>query len=252
MSSTAKSVAQGATFPMTAGMNQIGKLVGGSPAQPSNSGSDAANADLATLLDNMRNSQSESNRKQLLGENAANTAQRTGTLEQQKTAREQQLSSLANLLATQNQTQMGQQTPAMLEDLQSRGLLRSSAVGNQYALAQKQLTENTNNQLSQQSLQNQAAYTSGLGGITEADIAGKGSATQRQFSLGDYANQMQAAKDIGISTMPQQAPQGKGGGALTGALGGAGVGAQVGGPWGAAIGGGAGLLLGSQQGKSGR
>jgi hypothetical protein len=200
---------------------------------------------LDQLLNNIRTSQAMGSRGQLLGENAANTTQRTDTLNKQQSARDAQLKSLASLLAEQNQTQVGQAMPNVLEDLNSRGLLRSSAVGNQLANAQSQLQERTNQQLAQQALANQSAYTSGLGGITEADIAGKGSATQRQFSLQDYANQIQAGKILGKDLQPQ-APSGKGGNVLGGALGGAGVGAQVGGPWGAAAGGAAGGLLGSK------
>lgn len=204
--------------------------MGSTPKGNSNAGTiSLGNYNLDQLLSNLQGNQQAVDQSKILGLNAADTAERKATLEAQNTARQGQLSDLATLLAKQNQTQLGQAAPSILEDLNARGLARSSAVGNQYANALSNLTANTNNQIAQQSLANTGLYTAGQSGITEADIAGKGTALQRGLSLQDYANQLQAGRALGQINQPANQPvqSGKGGasGAITGGLTGASTGA---------------------------
>lgn len=248
MSGTAKSITSNPLnvinpLTPTKGLLEGYKTLGGMlspsiPDIPVNTGS----ADLDALLASMR-SQIAGNKQDLLTENVAATKERQQTLEQQKTERDKQVSQLANLLAEQNQRNLNLAIPNIAEQSNIKGVYRSTGLGNAIAREARNLTAATQEQLAQQKLANQEAYTQGLGSITEADIAGKGAATQRALSLGDYANQLQAGKDIGLAVMPQQPPQGKGSGGLTGALGGATVGSKFGAP-GAIIGGIGGGLLG--------
>lgn len=160
----------------------------------------------------------------------------TSTLEQQKALRQQQIQDLSNLLTEQAKTQYERQLPGLYEDLNTRGLLRSSELGNQMALRQQQSYEDVANQLAQQQLGYNDQYITGLGGVNTNYLSGRGSALQREFSLEDYANQLKASKELGQAVAPMQAYSG--GGKNSGnILGGASLGASLGGPAGAAVGG---------------
>ncbi len=196
--------------------------MGGSPSKgDSNAGTiGLGNYNLDQLINGMPQ-QAETDKNLILSENASNLAERKGTLSEQDLARKGQLSDLATLLANRNQEALGQAAPGILEDLQSRGLARSSAVGNNYANYLSNLTANTNSQLSEQALRNAGLTTDAMGGITEADIAGKGTATARALSLNDYVNQLKAGRamaQIGLPANQPSAPGGKSGG-LAGAYG---------------------------------
>ncbi len=109
------------------------------------------------------------------------------------------LQDLTGVLNQNAQNQLNDQAPGIYEDLNSRGLLRSSALGNSMATAAKSLTANTTNQLEQQAI---AGETSDLGNYTTIQNnydQARNSALQRQFSVEDYNNQIQAGKALGDS-----------------------------------------------------
>lgn len=107
------------------------------------------------------------------------------------------LKDLTGLLNQNAQNQLNDQAPGIMEDLNSRGLLRSSALGNSMATAAKSLTANTTNQLAQQAIAGETSDLGNLTGIQNTYNQGRNSALQRQFSVEDYNNQLAAGKALG-------------------------------------------------------
>lgn len=176
--------------------------------------------------------------KKLLEE--ANFAQdeRKATQAGNVTQQQDYIKQITDQLIAQQQRQFTQDQPAILEDLNSRGLLRSSALGDRYAKEQKDLAEKTSLSLgaigAQAGLNNLGQNTA----ITESYLGDRGSAIGRRFSLEDYARQLDAARTLGSTNTPQVSGGGKGGagGAAAGTLVGAGIGGALGGPAGASVG----------------
>jgi hypothetical protein len=156
---------------------------------------------------------------------------------------------LAAALSKDAQGNFEQNVPQMLEDLNSRKLLNSSALGEKLALEQG-------------NLQRDIATKMGVAGAQDIDWASSarndaeknyqgytGSSLQRQLSLEDFINQANVAKSIGAQMAPQV---GNGKGSM---ISGAGAGASAGsafGPWGALIGGVGGAALGTPEAKKGK
>ncbi len=129
------------------------------------------------------------------------------------------LQDLTGVLNQNVQNQLNDQAPGIYEDLNSRGLLRSSALGNSMATAAKSLTANTTNQLEQQAI---AGETADLGNDTTIQNTynqGRNSALQRQFSVEDYNNQIAAGKSLGdqYANIKPQTPSTKAQGTQTAA-----------------------------------
>lgn len=161
-------------------------------------------------------------------------------------SRKKMLSDLSNLLMTQQKAQLQDSLPGIYEDLNARGLLRSSALGDRVSTEQSKLARQTSEQLALQGLSDDNTALGQLGGIEENYLSARDAAIGRRFSLEDYATQLQGSKELGAATTPiaQKGPSAKGG-ALQGGAQGATAGSAAG-PWGAAIGGGLGMILGSQ------
>lgn len=184
---------------------------------------------------------------QLLKEAELQKSLSTQTAQEQADQRQQQLSNLANLLATQQAKDLKTEMPGIYEDLNTRGLLRSSALGTAAAREAAKLSAQTSTTLGQQAIANTAQSTADLGNIEGAYQAARNSALGRQFSIEDYLRQLEGSKQLGAIVNPVQ-PSGKGAGALKGGLGGAAIGGQFGGPTGAIVGGVTGLLGGGAMG----
>lgn len=148
---------------------------------------------------------------QLLNLNDLQTQLGQQTLDQQAAARKQQISDLSNLLTQQAQTQYERNLPGLYEDLNTRGLLRSSDLGNQMALREQQSYQDVANQLAQQQLAYNDQYISGLGNVSNQYSSGLSSALGRELSLQDYANQIAASKELGQAVAPVQPYGGKSG-----------------------------------------
>lgn len=167
---------------------------------------------------------------QILNANDLTKTLNQQTLDQQATARKQQISDLSNLLTEQAKTQYERQLPGLYEDLNTRGLLRSSDLGNQMALKEQQSFQDVANQLAQQQLGYNDQYISGLGNINNQYTSGIGSALQREQSLQDFVTQTNAAKALGQAVAPIQPYNGKNSTtAVTNALGAASLGSNLGG-----------------------
>lgn len=145
----------------------------------------------------------------------------------QKYQLKNQLGSLGDLLSKESDRQFSLSQPGIYEDLNSRGLLNSSALG-------ESLAREKGNLEGQRQFALGNAELGGLDAIRQMQTAG----LQRQFSLQDFQSQSDLARQI-ADMQSQGQPQGGNGlaGALAGGLSGAGTGAQIGQGQGALIGG---------------
>ncbi len=153
--------------------------------------------------------------------NEAALQQQLSTQSQQgiTSQRAKYLQDLTGVLNQNAQNQLNDQAPGIYEDLNSRGLLRSSALGNSMATAAKSLTANTTNQLEQQAIAGETADLGNLTNIQNTYNQGRNSALQRQFSVEDYNNQIQAGKALGdqYANIKPQTPSTKAQGTQTAA-----------------------------------
>ncbi len=153
----------------------------------------------------------------------------TQTLNTQQADRQQQMKDLSQLLTEQAKTQYERSLPGLYEDLNTRGLLRSSDLGNQMATKEQQSYQDVANQLGQTQLGYNDQYINGLGNITNQYNSGVGSALQREMSLQDYAQQIKASQQLGQAVAPVTPYNSKGASttAATAGLGKANAGAQL-------------------------
>ncbi len=172
------------------------------------------------------------------------------TNDAQAASRAKLLEDLSTTLQKQQAGAMNDMMPGVYEDLNSRGLLRSSALGEKVGLEASKLSRQTSEQLALQGITDSGKTVDNMGTIEDAYLGARGTALQRRFSLEDFDRQVAAGKELGANALPQiSQSSGKGAGALQGGLGGATIGAQVGGPTGAAVGGAIGLIGGGKLGS---
>lgn len=172
------------------------------------------------------------------------------TNDQQGVGRKAMLDDLAALLQKQQAGAMNDMMPGVYEDLNTRGLLRSSALGEKVGLESAKLSRQTAEQLAHQGLSDRGKTIDALGSIEDAYLGQRNSALGRRFSLEDFDRQLAAGKALGSTGMPTVSQgSGKGSSALQGGLGGATIGAQVGGPTGAVAGGVIGAIGGGKLGS---
>jgi len=115
---------------------------------------------------------------------------------------EQIRSEMAEMLNQQMERQFSDQVPGYLEDLNTRGLLRSSALGDRLSTERAKMSAGVNEQLAMQGFQDQYGGLDQLGGIQDQYLQGRQSAMSRKFSLEDYAQQTKAAQLLGQATTP--------------------------------------------------
>lgn len=163
-------------------------------------------------------------------------------INEDRNTRQAQRDNLAKALIQQNQTVFQQNLPSTLEDLNARGLLNGSGVGQEIARKQGDIAANIADEIGTVGArdidldsQRRAASLAGLQGS-------RSDALQRQFSLEDFIRQSNVAKAMGAQMAPQ-VNNGKGN-VVSGMGAGAAAGAPFG-PWGAAIGGAGGALIGA-------
>lgn len=170
-----------------------------------------------------------------------------GTLEREalrtKFSNNRSISSLSDLLANENTRQFELATPGIEEDLNSQGLLHSTALGEALAREKAKLVGQSDFTLGQAKLaSDQQVNDIRLGGVS------------RQFSLDDFAKQTALARELAQMQIDSSGKSSGGNplaGALTGGLNGAVLGGSVGGPWGAVAGGAAGAAGGAASQKGG-
>jgi hypothetical protein len=121
---------------------------------------------------------------------------------QQQSMKDNARRSLAETLNSQMDRQFNDQMPSYLEDLNTRGLLRSSALGDRLSTERSKMAAGVNEQLALQAIQDQYGGAEGLTGITDQYLKGREGAMSRGFSLEDWARQMQASKELGQAATP--------------------------------------------------
>lgn len=189
-------------------------------------------------------------------------------LGQQAAIRNQGISSLGQSLDQEANRQFSLDQPGVYENLNARGLLHSSALGEALARQKSVYAGDIANRLGQAQLANTQQGAVDLSQLsaarmasTDADVQAiqqnllnsnqlQQSGLSRQFGTQDFATQANLARQIAASQQPQSTGGGGIGGAFTGALGGAGIGAQVGGGPGALVGGVLGATGGYASGRS--
>jgi hypothetical protein len=124
------------------------------------------------------------------------------------TKRKQYTGELANILNTENERQFKLDQPGILEDLNARGLLNSSGVGDALAKRRQELAGAAETQLAQANLADKESVLPLYRNAIQTQQNFQSAGIQRDFSLDDFLRQTNAAIQIGQSTMPQQ-PKGK-------------------------------------------
>lgn len=164
---------------------------------------------------------------------------------QQQATRAQLLQQYADLISGQQNRILDENAPGLYEDLNTRGLLRSSELGNALGRERAKAAAILQENIGLQGLQDRSANLADLAGIENQYNQGRYGAIQRGFSLEDFARQTEAARLTGQALAPiqQATPSAKGASSLQGAIGGGTIGANFGAP-GAGIGAGVGLLSG--------
>jgi hypothetical protein len=180
---------------------------------------------------------------QILAEADLAQQYREETLGKTKEAQTTSIADLQKLLNEQADLKYQRALPGLYEDLNTRGLLMSSELGNQMAIKQQESYQDTALELAKQQLGYDQSNIGEIKNISEGYLGGRGSALQREMSLEDYARQLLAAKTLGSATMPNAPYTGssKAGSTATG-LAGAQIGAYTGGGTGALAGGALGTL----------
>jgi hypothetical protein len=149
-------------------------------------------------------------------------------INQQSGDKEQARAEMAEILNQQMERQFSDQVPAYLEDLNTRGLLRSSALGDRLSTERSKMAAGVNEQLALQGIQDKYGSIDALTGVGDQYLQGRQSALGRKFSLEDWARQMQASKELGQAVTPIQPYTGGGkSGSTQAGMAGAGLGLQA-------------------------
>lgn len=122
--------------------------------------------------------------------------------EMSKTQRSQMLQEYADLISQQQNRILDENAPALYEDLNTRGLLRSSELGNAMGRERGKAAQILQENVGLQGLSDRDAYINALSGNTDNYLQGRSGAIQRRFSLEDFARQAKVAKDTGIALQP--------------------------------------------------
>lgn len=179
----------------------------------------------------------------LVDEATYGKTEREQLLEQQKAEKAQYLQELSTLLTQQSDRQFQEALPGMYEDLNTRGLLRSSALGDRMSTEQAKLASQVSEQLGMQGLADRQWGTEQGSGILEAYLGGREGAIGRRFSMEDYQRQVEDAIRIGATNVPNAPQSNTKGNTAQGAMGGASMGSGFG-SWGTLAGGAAGAYAG--------
>lgn len=190
-----------------------------------------------------------------------------GVIGQQSDIRQSGLSALQKSLEDEANRQFSLDQPGIYEDLNARGLLRSSALGDRLAQQKANYTGQVASELGKAQYSNTQQSADDLNKLaaarlasTDADVSAiqqallssnqlQQSGLSRTFGVQDFQSQANLARQIAAMSQPQQANNQLASG-FQGALGGAGIGSAFGVP-GAVIGGTLGLAGGLATGKGG-
>jgi len=119
-----------------------------------------------------------------------------------KAEREKMLQEYADLVSQQQNRMLDENAPALYEDLNTRGLLRSSELGNAMGRERAKAAAVLQEQVGMQGLTDRDAYIRSLEDANTNYIQGRSGGIQRRFSLEDFARQASVAKDTGLALQP--------------------------------------------------
>lgn len=132
--------------------------------------------------------------------------------------RQKYLNDLTGVLQSEQDRAFNTNAPDIMEQLNSRGLLQSSELGNAFAREKSRLSGITTDALAKYGIEGQTADLTDLKSIQDMYNTGRNSALQRQFSVEDYNRQIEAGKQMGEMYAKLTPNQGKGGSPTTAAL----------------------------------
>lgn len=132
---------------------------------------------------------------------------------QNKEERAKMLQDYAALISQQQNRILDENAPNIYEDLNTRGLLRSSELGNAFAKERGKSAAILQEQIGLQGLQDRETALGETSGINDQYYQGRYGAIQRGMSLEDFVRQTKAAQLTGqaLAPLPQAAPSSKGG-----------------------------------------
>lgn len=119
-----------------------------------------------------------------------------------KASREQMLQEYADLISAQQNRILDENTPALYEDLNTRGLLRSSELGNAMARERAKAAAILQENVGLQGLTDREAYIKSIEDANTNYLSGRSGAIQRGLSLEDFARQTKAAQLTGQALAP--------------------------------------------------
>lgn len=119
-----------------------------------------------------------------------------------KEERAKMLQEYADLIVAQQNRILDENAPALYEDLNTRGLLRSSELGNAIGRERQKAAQILQEQVGLQGLNDREAYVKALEDANTGYIQGRSGAIQRRYSLEDFARQAKVAKETGLALQP--------------------------------------------------
>jgi hypothetical protein len=138
-------------------------------------------------------------------------------LEARATQRKKYMEDLSGILMNQQNQAFQESNPVIQEELNAKGLLRSSELGNALSRELKSLQGTTTSQLAKYGTDAEMADLNDLKGIQDSYNQARNSALQRQFSVEDYGRQIDASIRLGQEAGQLTPNQGKSGSPTTGA-----------------------------------
>lgn len=165
--------------------------------------------------------------------------------ETERALRASRLTDLQKLLTQQSDRQFQENSTGVYEDLNTRGLLRSSALGDSLAKERAKLEAANSDELAKQGLADRDQDVQGIANILAQTQSFQTSGLERRFTLEDFNRESEVARALGS----QYAPTVKSGqsvlsGVATGGASGAAIGTSIAPGYGTAIGAGLGAILG--------
>ena len=137
---------------------------------------------------------------QILAEADLARQYREETLGKTRAAQGTSIEELQNLLNQEAQIKYQRELPGLYEDLNTRGLLMSSELGNQMSKRQQESAQDIALQLAKAKLGYDDSNIGEIKDISEKYLGGRESALGREFSLEDYARQLEASLKLGQAT----------------------------------------------------
>lgn len=149
----------------------------------------------------------------LLAEAEFQKKMQLGEADTTQAERERMLTDYSNLISTQQNRILDENAPALYEDLNRRGLLRSSELGNAMGRERAKAAAILQENVGFQGLKDRESRLSDITGINNQYAQGRYGAIQRGMSLEDFVRQTKAAQLTGqaLAPLPQAAPSSKGG-----------------------------------------